>query len=81
MRFDGLSSSDTLHDLEGAGESVDVAAEHPEVVRELRADLDSLLAKTRKIERPKKARKERAEEKKALEELEALGYGGEKDDE
>jgi arylsulfatase A-like enzyme len=70
-RADG---ADELHDLAGAGESVDVLARQPEVAADLRARMDAILARRPALLELERPGPENAE---LLEGLEDLGYVGE----
>jgi arylsulfatase A-like enzyme len=75
----GEGEAGRLFDLEGAGETVDVSAQHPELV----AELERLLAAelTTSILEPEADEPLDPEAKKLLEDLEDLGYGGGDEDE
>jgi arylsulfatase len=74
-REDGV---DELYDLDGAGEGVDVAADHPDVAQELLAELLVLLADERETSVGELGSEEEVEE--LLENLRALGYLGDEDE-
>jgi len=75
----GTGRPGELYDLAGAGEFVDVRAQHPDVARELESTLESLLARTRVENADADEAPNDAETEELLRQLEALGYGGEDD--
>lgn len=68
-----------LYDLAGAGEARDVAAQNPEVAKELEALLAAELATS--VLKAGESAPIDAEQQELLKRLEELGYGGERDDE
>jgi len=73
-KFVRRETGSELYDLAGAGESVDVLAEHPDVEGRLNATLSTLLERVSATGSSQAPSEEEAEE--LLQNLEALGYGG-----